>query len=894
MGMAAIALSLLLFFSFQTNNQQTLTGAAIGVQNSGNGSQCGGINQSTTLTANVSSAGTCFVINASNIVLNCQGFEINYSTSGTLGYGVNNSGFDNVTIKNCIIKEGSSNTTIQKNAIFFLSDAQNGTIYNNTITIIGNNSAAIYLQISNRTNISDNVILLRADAEGLDLDTTGLTSIYYNRFHLTNGNSGTTQAITVQNGPNTANVIFANNITVAGYGTGIELGNNGYNNVFWNNTITTLADPVINNNNENGNNSLIYNGTYGMINWSNIATTNISLISGITIFIENNNLGIIDSPQMGSLNGTSPTKIILRGLTAVKTPQLLKAGVRCDNINLCNMTYNSTSGELSANVSSFSNYSIQEIDAPFVSITNPANSSNFSSGLQAFNATVREFSISTVRFVFDNSTGIDFNLTPTNVSGNWNINVNISLFVEGESHNLVVSANDSTNLLNDTVTLRFTVDKTIPNVTSFTLNNFTDFVNLSPGLSSHFISLNATVNDSYSIYAVLFEINSTNGSLFNVSASKFASRWNATINLSLLTESVHSARVYANDTAGNMNNTQYFTFLVNRTTPAGDGGGGGSSGGSSGGGGGGSSTSTKKETVSAETPLEQKPECATTSDCRNNFYCVASTCTRVFDIKIRDVERTDGEIAISYSAKNIIDRAGDVTVEFTIIDSSGAVVAQGTDVVYISNSQIDEQGNLFIPGDLPAGDYDIYVTLTLGDYTVKSYRSISIPEGMKAAVTPAEEPGFALPSPNLFGRAVSFAGDAVKGYRPYLLAGFIIAITSLVMLAHHYPRQSEADMLASWLQEGLQQGYSQQQLHQHLQQYSFTEMQIHLALGRVLAERGLQQRYAVTEKDLKRLKRQVQKQIRKGVPQQEIVDHLNQQWDVRLREEYVTAYSIQG
>ena len=61
--------------------------------------------------------------------------------------------------------------------------------------------------------------------------------------------------------------------------------------------------------------------------------------------------------------------------------------------------------------------------APTVNITNPSNASNFNTGTQSFNVTIHETNnVNFVRFSFDNSTGNGFNLTPTNVSGNWNLN----------------------------------------------------------------------------------------------------------------------------------------------------------------------------------------------------------------------------------------------------------------------------------------------------------------------------------------------------------------------------------------------------------------------------------------------------------------------------------------
>ncbi len=54
-------------------------------------SDCRELNQTNEvyiLQNDVSSTGTCFNITAENITLDCNGYEINYSYAGTLGYGI--------------------------------------------------------------------------------------------------------------------------------------------------------------------------------------------------------------------------------------------------------------------------------------------------------------------------------------------------------------------------------------------------------------------------------------------------------------------------------------------------------------------------------------------------------------------------------------------------------------------------------------------------------------------------------------------------------------------------------------------------------------------------------------------------------------------------------------
>ncbi len=52
------------------------------------------------LTANVNNESDCFIIGADNIILDGNGFIVNYSQASA-GYAINNSGgYDNITIRN--------------------------------------------------------------------------------------------------------------------------------------------------------------------------------------------------------------------------------------------------------------------------------------------------------------------------------------------------------------------------------------------------------------------------------------------------------------------------------------------------------------------------------------------------------------------------------------------------------------------------------------------------------------------------------------------------------------------------------------------------------------------------------------------------------------------------
>jgi uncharacterized repeat protein (TIGR01451 family) len=104
---------------------------------------CGIINKSVILSQDISSDNTCLDVRASNITIDCNGRRVTYNRLGTsVAHGVNISGFNNVTVKNCRIRDinasGSNGHGI--NAFF----SNNSFLLNNTIWANGTtNSFAI-------------------------------------------------------------------------------------------------------------------------------------------------------------------------------------------------------------------------------------------------------------------------------------------------------------------------------------------------------------------------------------------------------------------------------------------------------------------------------------------------------------------------------------------------------------------------------------------------------------------------------------------------------------------------------------------------------------------------------------------------------------------------------
>jgi len=123
---------------------------------------CGTLNTTDavyTLINNVTTDGTCFHIIANNITFNGNGYTINYSSGGTLGYGFNITGYNFTTIKNARIVEGSS-TTDSKYGIYVHNNDGRQTVgtnvINNTISIQTSNTPGVFFRANSYGTIANN------------------------------------------------------------------------------------------------------------------------------------------------------------------------------------------------------------------------------------------------------------------------------------------------------------------------------------------------------------------------------------------------------------------------------------------------------------------------------------------------------------------------------------------------------------------------------------------------------------------------------------------------------------------------------------------------------------------------------------------------------------------
>ncbi|MBC8444487.1 right-handed parallel beta-helix repeat-containing protein, partial [Candidatus Woesearchaeota archaeon] len=233
------------------------------------GVSCGSvIDESTTLSNDITGCTNDYIINitADDVVFDCGGRTI----QGTGSYGVYVNSVDNVTVKNCDINL----SRVGSDFGVYYSGSDNGLIENNLIYV--GHYTGIYLHGG-----SDNNTVQNNTAE-------------------TNGGKGGVQVISSSN-----NLIY-NNIFISRYSGGIVIGGISAGNTFLNNNISALSSDVIEDTTSSFyTNSLIYNNSYGEVNWFDNGDLDIiesgTLYFGSGLDITENNI-FVNSSMFSGLN----------------------------------------------------------------------------------------------------------------------------------------------------------------------------------------------------------------------------------------------------------------------------------------------------------------------------------------------------------------------------------------------------------------------------------------------------------------------------------------------------------------------------------------------------------------------------------------------------------------
>ena len=342
-----------------------------------------------TLQTDIITTGTCFTINNNSVTIDLNGYHI-LGDNGVLDTGVIINGYDNFTLTdgeinsfgNGIYALNSNNINInymlfnghQDKAIYF-DNVDGGTLDN--IECNNNDDDCLFLDYGDSLIINDltcnangNALTLQASSDSNVFNDVTITSSVFDAILLIAGSNSNT----------------FNNLEVSGSGDSGIVVNNANSNTFYN------LQSYDNDNQDfeyvvgNGN-TLLYNNSYGEIDFLNPITSNINgnmtFGSGQNIEIGDNFI-YIDSSTLLGLN--LPSNVTFRGLPTTHTNyQILKDGVACTT---CTNLTALDAGTVIFNTTSWSNFTMYSynpacelVNIDYDYSTNEAEASTVNQGL---------------------------------------------------------------------------------------------------------------------------------------------------------------------------------------------------------------------------------------------------------------------------------------------------------------------------------------------------------------------------------------------------------------------------------------------------------------------------------------------------------------------------------
>ena len=202
--------------------------------------------------------------------------------------------------------------------------------------------------------------------------------------------------------------------------------------------------------------------------------------------------------------------------------------------------------------------------APTISVTFPANNSNFSSSSLAFNVTGND------NFLVKNiSLWIDGIRNQTHINGTSNdsviFNITISGFADG-NHWWFAQIYDNSTLLQNTNSSQrnFTIDTFPPSI------NFTTLTTTNGTYVRNSIDVNVTANDSTTLLTgINISLFHGNGSIYNSSFSATSKTYSSfTLNFTGLLDGIYILNASTNDTLNNRNFSDTRSYLLDTTAPS--------------------------------------------------------------------------------------------------------------------------------------------------------------------------------------------------------------------------------------------------------------------------------------------------------------------------------------
>ena len=478
---------------------------------------CEIVNASKTLTSDINATGTCFTINADNVVLDGAGYTVTGDGSGT---GVLLSPTSNLTVRNF-------GNISQFSRAVDTGSSSNVSIYNNTLQANASFQPAVYLGGGDNISVVGNTITASGQAYGVSLPGGRDVRVLQNRIDLAN----TSSSAAVYVSGVLSFEVADNNISTDGSGT--------HGLVVWGASHGIVRDNIIETFKAGSHAvNLTRSGDIQNLSFSNnVLRTHAS--GSYPLILR----GVVNSTFSGdTLNGTGYS-------LAVDTETTASTGNRFDGIIFGEgiPAADFTSHDLSDVVVALNRYPpVDPAGKRNLSIFFNVSSTSGTNPYIDFNSSYTNANITgllpeSIRFHYYN-----FGL------GLWVVLATSTVDVAG---NRVRSGNFTPS---GTYGVFGVINESVPPAWSNPANFTTAYG------PQNVTSFNITWTDNGTVEVVLIEVNYT--SPLNHTASSLGS---GLYNLTLagLPAGTHQWRSHANDSVGNRNTTQWFTFTIPQAAP---------------------------------------------------------------------------------------------------------------------------------------------------------------------------------------------------------------------------------------------------------------------------------------------------------------------------------------
>ncbi|UCD20507.1 MAG: right-handed parallel beta-helix repeat-containing protein [archaeon] len=188
------------------------------------------------LTQNLTDDDTCFTATVDNVVLNCDGYTVNYAQANP-GFALTTMNDPSgLIVRNCNFVGGAQSTA---HAIY-LKTTTNANISDSNLTATGDGASGVYVNLSSSGTIIDNVMITTSgdQAEGIYIEGTSTNSNINNNNITTNNTNSDAIYIDSGSGHNITNNTLTGEASTS---DAIQITDSGDCNIT-NNTLNVLAD----------------------------------------------------------------------------------------------------------------------------------------------------------------------------------------------------------------------------------------------------------------------------------------------------------------------------------------------------------------------------------------------------------------------------------------------------------------------------------------------------------------------------------------------------------------------------------------------------------------------------------------------------------------------------